>query len=150
MRKYVTSYQNTLAMFVRWSMYVGRCRTPKSVRSLGREGVTRIPGATVHVGLIDSQRRRARVTRHQVQPAYAHDQGSFYVHAGRFCGFSRSGRNANGIFAFPQCSLYFHRRLSCLFIQVIFVSKTCSNRDCSQKLSNSVLYTFPLHYISLR
>lgn len=25
------------------------------------EGVTRIPGAAVHVGLIDSQRRRARV-----------------------------------------------------------------------------------------
>lgn len=31
------------------------------------EGVTRIPGAAVHVGLIDSQRRRARVTRHQLQ-----------------------------------------------------------------------------------
>lgn len=29
------------------------------------EGVTRIPGAAAHVGLIDSQRRRARVTRHQ-------------------------------------------------------------------------------------
>lgn len=35
--------------------------------SVQEEGVTRIPGAAVHVGLIDSQRRRARVTRHQLQ-----------------------------------------------------------------------------------
>lgn len=52
----------------------GRCRTSKSVGSLDGEGVTRIPGAAVHVGLIDSQRRRARVTRHQLHGAYAHGQ----------------------------------------------------------------------------
>ena len=59
---------------MRVSVCVGRCRTSKSVGLLGGEGVTRIPGAAVHVGLIDSQRRRARVTRHQLQCAYAHEQ----------------------------------------------------------------------------
>lgn len=59
---------------------IGRCRTSKSVRSLGREGVTRIPGAAVHVGLIDSQRRRARVTRHQLQCAYAHEQHARFMY----------------------------------------------------------------------
>ena len=84
------------ALCTRVSVCVGQCRTSKSVCPRGGVGVTRIPGAAVHVGLIDSQRRRARVTRHQLQCAYAQGQRAraraFHAHEGRFREFrARAG-----------------------------------------------------------
>lgn len=55
----------------------------KCSAAVQEEGVTRIPGAAVHVGLIDSRRRCARVTRHQLQCCtHAHARAS--EHEGRF------------------------------------------------------------------
>lgn len=101
---------------------IGWCRTSKSVRSLGREGVTRIPGAAVHVGLIDSQRRRARVTRHQLQCAYAHGQHARFMYTkGNSASFGLARWNSYAILAWPWFLIHLCRRSEIFVEQIGFL-----------------------------